>query len=159
MGRHREWKKLDNARSNIRWEFALAATGFRTDRGRGLSIFCIKVLKIFLGFSNCSMYNVHCTYKVDFLSISCTNVYFESCHLRVACKNNNMTMYFGRLCITYPCQLSPWWFWPLYPLFLSTLPPTFDTFTPCKMTTFPFSKISKNPNMKSESGWNKACWE
>ena len=60
---------------------------------------------------------------------------------------------------TYPCQLSPLRFWPLYPLFRSTLPPTFDTFTPCKMTTFPFSKISKNPIMKSESGWNNACWE
>ena len=64
-----------------------------------------------------------------------------------------------RSLFTYPCQLSPLWFWPLYPLFRSTLPPTFDTFTPCKMTTFPFSKISKKPIMKSESGWNNACWE
>ena len=91
-GMHREWKKLDNARSNIRWEFALAATGFRTDRGRGLSIFCIKVLKIFLGFSNFSIY----IQSWFFLSISCANMYFEICHLRVACKNKNMTMYFGK---------------------------------------------------------------
>ena len=55
------------------------------------------------------------------------------------------------LCITYPCQLSPLWFWPLYPLFLSTLPPTFDTFTPCKMTTFPFFHYIKNHNFVSLS--------
>ena len=52
---------------------------------------------------------------------------------------------------TYPCQLSPLWFWPLYPLFRSTLPPTFDTFAPCKITTFPFFHYIKNHNFVSLS--------
>ena len=56
-----------------------------------------------------------------------------------------------RSLFTYPCQLSPLWFWPLYPLFRSIFPPTFDTFTPYKMTTFPFFHYIKNHNFVSLS--------